>query len=139
MPVARMDHFAIRTAKLESTRDFYVDVIGLEDGKRPPFDFPGHWLYCGERAIVHLIGHVPGNAALEHAVGGKTDEELGGGTGSVDHIAFAAENVSDIIERMKARNISYRERDVPTLDLHQVFVEDPNGVTIELNFYDSGT
>ena len=92
MPLARMDHFAIRTAKLKSTRDFYIDVIGLTEGMRPPFKFPGHWLYCGEQPVVHLIGHDPGNAAIKHAAGERTDEQLEGSTGSVDHIAFRAED-----------------------------------------------
>jgi hypothetical protein len=36
--------------------------------------------------------------------------------------------------RLKAMNLPYRERTVPGLGLHQLFLEDPSGITIELNF-----
>jgi hypothetical protein len=37
-------------------------------------------------------------------------------------------------ERLGARGIPFRERRVPGMALDQIFLEDPNGVTIELNF-----
>jgi hypothetical protein len=30
--------------------------------------------------------------------------------------------------------VPYRERTVPGLGLHQLFIEDPSGITIELNY-----
>ena len=59
MALDRLDHYSIRTTDLDTTRNFYVEVLGLAEGYRPSFDFPGHWLYCGERAVVHLIGIDP--------------------------------------------------------------------------------
>ena len=38
MPLNTLHHCSIRTLKLQKTRDFYVDVLGMEDGKRPSFD-----------------------------------------------------------------------------------------------------
>lgn len=35
---------------------FYRNVLGLEEGRRPGFDFPGAWLYAGGRAVPHLAG-----------------------------------------------------------------------------------
>jgi catechol 2,3-dioxygenase-like lactoylglutathione lyase family enzyme len=61
MPIDRIDHYAIRTEKLEETRDFYVDIVGLKEGPRPKFGFAGHWLYCGYTALIHLI-HFARNA-----------------------------------------------------------------------------
>ena len=52
MPLTNIDHYAIRTSKLEETKAFY-EVLGLVDGKRPNFPFKGHWLYLGEVALVH--------------------------------------------------------------------------------------
>ena len=48
MPLTQLDHCSIRTALLEETRKFYVDVLGLTVGPRPDFPFPGVWLYRGE-------------------------------------------------------------------------------------------
>ena len=39
-----------------------------------------------------------------------------------------------MLERCRRSDVSFFERTVPTLGLHQVFIKDPNGVTIELNF-----
>lgn len=134
MAIDRLDHFSIRTTKMQETRDFFVDVLGLEDGKRPAFDFPGHWLYCGERAVIHLIGHDPDNKALAHAVGEKSAEELVG-SGSVDHVAFTISDAAGMAERFKKLNIPFKERDIADMNLKQIFVDDPNGVTIELNCF----
>ena len=39
-----------------------------------------------------------------------------------------------MLKRLKARDVGFRERAIPTMSLHQLFLEDPNGVTIELNY-----
>ena len=54
MTIRGIDHINIATTKLKETRDFYVDVLGLTEGERPPFDFEGHWLYAEGFPIVHM-------------------------------------------------------------------------------------
>lgn len=139
MPVERLDHYAIRTTDLEASRHFYTTVLGFQVGPRPPFDFPGLWIYAGEpvagsNGVVHLIGIDPTDAeGLDEYLGAK-DPASRVGTGAVDHIAFAATGLADMRRRCASLAIPTRERTVPALGLHQVFVEDPNGVTIELNY-----
>ena len=50
MPAVAFDHFNLRAGRdlVERLRDFYVDVVGLRVGARPPFDFHGYWLYIGD-------------------------------------------------------------------------------------------
>ena len=55
MPLGPLQHFTIEPSDLERTKDFYCDVLGLENGDRPPLDFPGYWLYSGGMATVHLL------------------------------------------------------------------------------------
>lgn len=134
MPLLRLAHYAIRTMKLAETRGFYVDVLDLRDGERPPFGFPGHWLYIGDRDVVHLVGVDPGSKeGLADYLGEKNADSLIG-TGSIDHVAFSATDLPGMLEKLKERNIPYRERTVPSLELHQVFLADPNSVTVELNY-----
>ena len=45
MSVGVLDHYNISTRKLPETIKFYEDVLGFTNGPRPPFDFPGAWLY----------------------------------------------------------------------------------------------
>jgi catechol 2,3-dioxygenase-like lactoylglutathione lyase family enzyme len=124
MALERLDHFTIRTspAALEATRAFYVEVLGLAAGARPPFTFPGYWLYCGDRPVVHLAGTL-----------GSPDERPDD-TGKLDHVAFQASGLGGMLAKLKALGIAYDQRTVPLLELHQVFLTDPNGLKIELNY-----
>jgi catechol 2,3-dioxygenase-like lactoylglutathione lyase family enzyme len=134
MPIQRLDHYSIRTTRLEDCRTFYVDIMGFEVGPRPPFKFPGLWLYNGGVAVVHIVGIDKNDPqGLVEYLGAKHLEDVEG-TGTIDHIAFVATGLSEMYARLKAHNTPYRERSVPNLGLHQIFLEDPNGVTIELNY-----
>ena len=135
MPLTNIDHYAIRTSKLEETKAFY-EVLGLVDGKRPNFPFKGHWLYLGEVALVHLISADPKKpGGLEEYLG----EAEGGknllGSGSVDHLAFRATDANALKQRLEDQNIAFTEREVPNMQLFQIFAKDPNNITIEINYY----
>ena len=56
MPLGVLQHFTIEPSDLERTKAFYCDVLGLENGDRPPLGFPGYWLYSGGVPTVHLLG-----------------------------------------------------------------------------------
>ena len=129
----RLDHYSIRTPRLEATRRFYADILGLTEGARPPFPFPGAWMYQGETAVVHIVGYDPDDLdGLKAYLGDKP--VVANGTGTIDHVAFTANDLPAMQARLTASGLPFREREVPSLKLHQVFVEDPNGVTLELNF-----
>ena len=130
MPLQNLNHFLVLTRDLEATRDFYVDILGLEDGYRPPFAFDGHWIYLGDRAVIHVaeLGDYLKRRNRTHDASGD------GTTGSIDHIAFEATGLKDMIARLEKHGIAASHRKVPNLDLHQVFVLDPNGIRIELNY-----
>lgn len=119
MAIERLDHYTIRTANLEATRRFYIEIVGLHAGPRPPFDFPGTWLYSGDVPVVHLV---------------RSDASSDAGSGAIDHVAFRATGLSEMRESFHARGIQFTERTVPMLNVRQVFVRDPNGIEIELNF-----
>ena len=119
-PLVRgLDHINIRTADLAGTRAFFVDVLGLEDGKRPAFPFPGAWLYAGGKDVVHLIEVA---AAL-----GPSDAS------SLDHFAFAISDFDEARRRVVATGLKFYELAVPGAPVRQIFVTDLNGVSIELN------
>lgn len=134
MPITRLDHFSIRTTDVEGTMDFFVRVLGMRSGDRPPFKFPGAWMYCGDKDVIHIIGIDPADkAGLVEYLGDREETTLTG-TGAIDHLAFMAEDIDSMRARLKAEGIASREREVPLLGMRQIFLEDPNGVTIELNF-----
>lgn len=138
MTITKLAHYAIRTTDLEASRRFYCDILGFREGFRPAFKFPGHWLYLGgdekEFGVVHLIG-IDRDApeGLVEYLGNKDEESLRG-SGAVDHIAFLASDLRAMRVTFDREGIAFRERTVPDLGLHQVFLEDPSGMTVELNF-----
>ena len=136
MPLKKLDHVSILTTKLEETREFYEFVMGMKVGERPSFPFPGHWLYLASEAVIHLVGIDAKNpdGLIEYL--GQFDIENLFGSGAVDHLAFLATNPDEYINKLKKLTIPYRERKVPNMNLFQIFVEDPNKITLELNYWD---
>jgi catechol 2,3-dioxygenase-like lactoylglutathione lyase family enzyme len=122
MSVGVLDHFNIRTRDLAATVRFYEDVLGLEKGPRPNFAFPGAWMYSEGRAVVHLVDISP------------TDEPQKPDSGVVHHVAFVSQGFRSMKTRLQAKGVVFEAREVPGGDLWQIFVTDPNGVMIELNY-----
>jgi catechol 2,3-dioxygenase-like lactoylglutathione lyase family enzyme len=128
MPALSLNHYTIRPRDLAATRDFYVDLLGLTVGDRPPLPFPGYWLYCDDVATVHLIGKREIETPIvDPAPGGPKTTRL-------DHIAFAAEGLAEMKQRLANRAIAYEERVLPRLGQTQLFFPDPDGIDVELNF-----
>ncbi|HEX7760025.1 MAG TPA: VOC family protein [Caulobacteraceae bacterium] len=136
MTVRKLAHYAVRARDLEASRRFYEELLQLRAGFRPPFAFPGVWLYLGddetELGVVHLIGD-GAPEALGDYLGVRTSEP-GIHTGDLDHIAFLADDWPAVRARCDATGAAYIERTVPAQGLRQVFLTDPSGVTVELNF-----
>jgi catechol 2,3-dioxygenase-like lactoylglutathione lyase family enzyme len=134
-----LNHFSIRTPDLEGTRHFYETVLGLTVGPRPPFAFPGLWMYAGDHqdyanAVVHIIGIDRTNPDGLTDYLGQRDSAVQKGTGVVDHVAFFSDGLAKVRQHLRDLGTVHRERSVPLLGLHQIFIDDPNGVVVELNF-----
>ena len=127
MEITGLDHYTLRVApsELQGLRSFYVDVLGLREGPRPDFDFPGHWLYAGALAAVHLAGNQPA---------GEPPVRADLPTGRFNHVALRASGLASTRGRLRALGIEWQEASVPGMPLHQVFLRDPAGVQIELSF-----
>ena len=134
MAIDRLDHYSIRTFNLAATEQFYTQVMGFEVGPRPEFPFPGIWLYMAGRAVVHVIGIDPNDTKGLHEYLGDKGIDGATGGGAIDHIAFVGQDYEGLKQQFAAKEIAFRERLVPSLNLAQLFLEDPSGVTIELNF-----
>jgi len=102
-------------------RDFYCDVIGLTEGFRPAFERFGFWLYIGDKDVLHII--TP-----------KKDDGRSAKKSSFDHIAFKTSNYVGVLEKLKSLNISFEEKLIPGMKAHQIFLRDPAGNRVELNF-----
>ncbi len=132
MSLNSLQHFLVRASDLNDTRAFYEGVLGLRDGDRPDFPFPGHWLYLGDVPVVHLV-----EEGFDKDFANYMGREVGGvrahdNTGAIDHIAFDAADLEGMRKRFADLGVDTHEQGID--ELHQIFIRDPNGITIELNF-----
>ena len=110
----------------------------MKDGYRPDFPFPGHWLYLNEddkAACIHLAMRKQGDGQ-DYYIGEKNNVKSG--SGAIDHVAFNCEDIDSMKEMFDNKSIEYTHRKVPGFPLEQLFVDDPDGVKVELNFPTKG-
>jgi catechol 2,3-dioxygenase-like lactoylglutathione lyase family enzyme len=137
MTVTGMEHVLVLSEDIDSTRDFYASVVGLEVGDRPPLEFPGYWLYAGAVPCVHIADR---GSYLAHAASlGLTVADGPRGAGPVDHIAFTASDHDAVSARLERAGVDAVRNSVPGAGLRQFFIEDPNGVRVEINVKSSPT
>lgn len=116
--IVGLDHVNIQTTDLAQTVRFYQDVLGLQSGPRPPSRRPGAWLYAGDQPVVHLV----------------EVSQLPEGQGVLDHFAFLTENYSAVRQSLVDRGIDFGETHLPDWSIRQIFLHDPNGIRLELQF-----
>ncbi len=123
--MAALDHLLVLTDDIDATRDFWCEALALEVGERPPLEFPGYWLYGGGGACVHVA---------ERAAYEAHSERIGiaAAPGPVEHVAFDADDYDGVVARIERGGIDAARNAVPGV-MRQLFVEDPNGVKIEIN------
>ena len=122
MSVGKLDHYNVSTRKLQETVQFYETVLGLSNGARPPFNFPGAWLYSEGHPVLHLNDISP------------TDKQQRPDSGVIDHVAFGSRGFEAMKQHLASKGVPFRINQVPNSRRWQIFLDDPNHVLIELNF-----
>ena len=124
MATLGLDHYNIRAPSplLEELRDFYLATLGLRVGPRPRCRTHGYWLYAGEQAVLHLSGTRP------------DERREVGVTPTFDHVAFRCSDAATMRATLDAAGIAYTVDDSPERAQRQIFLRDPAGNGIELNF-----
>ncbi|HTR06880.1 MAG TPA: VOC family protein [Paraburkholderia sp.] len=117
-----LDHVTLVTPDLEATCRFFRDIVGLEDGPRPPFRVDGHWLYAHGRPVIHLIdATVPAQPAALVAP-------------RIDHVAFRVAPGDEwraLVQRLAAHRMPYQFAEVPASAQRQLFVALAQGIVVE--------
>lgn len=134
MPLSHIEHYLVLADDMDATRDWYCKVLGMELGPHPDFNFPVHWLYLGGVDVVHIGRSARGATDNQHKYLGRLAQDTGSGTGALDHIAFRASGLRAMIEHLRAQGVAFTQRRASNQALYQLFLYDPNGIKIELNF-----
>ncbi len=119
MPLLAFDHVNVRTAQLDAMVKWYGDVLGMHPGPRPPFSFPGAWLYLGDQALVHLVGQTEPPAG--------TDPRL-------EHFAIRATGMEAFLAHLETLRVASEIAEVPDFGVLQVNIHDPDGNHIHIDF-----
>ncbi len=139
----KLEHYNLMTARLRETVEFYTAVLGLYEGFYPTELGPGAWLYDStDTPVVHMQEVVAENFP---EITAKTRARLGDmraplvldqlyGTATIDHVAFACEDLDGFRERLRRLEIPFKESGVASAAVRQIFLRDPNGIILELNF-----
>jgi catechol 2,3-dioxygenase-like lactoylglutathione lyase family enzyme len=123
MTIQSIDHFNITAPQplLDRVRDFYIQILGFQEGFRPNFPISGYWLYLGQKAMIHLVEPVDGHQAVQQ-------------NGCLDHISFLCDDIDEMTNTLKNNNISFKKFTVPDINACQLVFNDPTGFKIELLF-----
>ena len=133
MPLTELNHYFVRANNVQATRDFYCRALDLVEMPRPDFPFPGYWLGREGKILgAHRASTGVPNAELYYR--GTPKDAVVSNSGVVDHIAFVATEPETFRRRFEDMKCDYWARALPDFDLFQMFVRDPDGLTIELNF-----
>ena len=125
--VENIDHVNVESDDIERSAQFYREVIGLKEGPRPDFDRPGYWMYAGNKPIVHIIRTHPENNML-----------TGSKDASISHFAIQVKDYEATLTHLKSYNIPFNTNNVDDTEIRQIFLEDPEGVLIELIYLPHG-
>jgi catechol 2,3-dioxygenase-like lactoylglutathione lyase family enzyme len=114
----RFDHINLHARDSAPLKTLFGDVMGLRPGYRPPFPFPGDWLYRDDQAWLHLVTAPPEQGAAVRFA----------------HIAFRTdEPAAALLDRVRSAGLEHEVAVVPEDNCVQIFVRLPGGLVIELD------
>lgn len=122
--VVGLDHVTIRTRDLEASREFFINVLDLQDGPRPAAiqRIPGCWMYAGDLPLVHLIGST-----------GPADSHP---SEAIDHVGIRLRDHDTFKRRLDQLGIRHSGMHLPEVNERRLFFHAPGGVLLEAVFDD---
>src|SRR3954462_3092620 len=134
MPLSHIEHFLVASDDIDATRDWYARVLGMKAGPHPDFGFPVHWMYLDNIDIVHIGPSAKQAGEIQKKYLGRTSQNSQEGTGALDHIAFRATGLRQMLVHLRKEKVHFTQRRANGQALFQLFLFDPNGIKIELNY-----
>ncbi|MEK5443031.1 MULTISPECIES: VOC family protein [unclassified Fredinandcohnia] len=117
-----LHHVSLTVTNLEKAKDFYSNILCLNEIERPNFDFPGAWYEIGNQQL-HLI-YLPESQTI------RKDKSISSREG---HFALRVENYYDTLNWLSINNVTVLEKPDSVSGFAQIFCADPDGNLIELN------
>lgn len=122
-------HFSAPLDALLEVKAFYSQLLDLQEGPRPAFKNPGFWLYAGNHPLIHMSD------------AGASCRSTDASATTIGHVAFACSDIAAMQAKLVAMQIPFERKTVPALASDppntqqiQLFLTDPLGNKVELNF-----
>ena len=115
-----LDHVTLRSSDFDRCERFYCGLLGMRVGPRPAFAVPGRWFYVGDKAVLHVL---PAQS------GGDTSARC-----TIDHFAIRATGLTEYQQRLASFDQAYDLKRQPGSGDWQMFMADPDGAIVELDF-----
>ncbi|MET0241780.1 MAG: VOC family protein [Sphingobium sp.] len=125
MSVQSLDHVNIRVKDVEATAAFFTDILGM---RRSP-ERSGWMLDAGGHPAIHL-----GSADMPYPSDHWRPFEGREDSGAVHHVALSCTGFADVLARVKANGLRHDINEITAASMRQLFVAEPGGVLLELNF-----
>ena len=117
----RIHHVSLAVRDLARARQFYTEVLQLQEIERPPFNSKGIWYAIGSQQL-HLLEHPKGEAL-------RTS-----GIDTVDgHFAVWVKSFKDTAAYLDNAGIAYEARPNSVAGFTQIYVLDPDHNIIEFD------
>jgi len=113
MPLSHIEHLLVAADDIDATRDWYARVLGMRSGPHPDFGFPVHWMYLGDVDIVHIGPSAKMAGENQKKYLGRTSQGGVAGTGAIDHIAFRATGLRQMLAHLKSEQVPFSQRRAP--------------------------
>lgn len=133
MALQYLEHYLVQASDIGKTVDWYERVLQLRRGPTPDFGFPVQWMYIGEKDVLHIT-HGGAKASNNRKAYLGQQSQAANGTGVIDHVAFRSSGLPEMLDHLRRTGVEFKERQVDDQGLYQLFLFDPNGVKVELNF-----
>lgn len=124
MAILALDHVNLRVHDLEATARFFVDVLGMTRSEER-----ASWILDeGGRPVIHL-----GSAETPYPSDAWRPFVARQDGGAVHHVALSCTGYDAMVARIEAHGVHYDVNEIEGI-LRQLFVAEPGGVLLELNF-----
>ena len=119
--VSELNHVNIESTDKDRSANFYNNIVRVISGERPNFDRPGYRMCKDNVPIIHIISPLRENKLL-----------AGSKHAAISHFALRIKGFEAMREHLTDLSISYTETSVPSSNRPQFFINDPDGVVVEL-------
>jgi catechol 2,3-dioxygenase-like lactoylglutathione lyase family enzyme len=117
--MARLDHIHLHVVDGPRMVRFLETVLEAKEGFRPPFEFPGHWVYVDDKPAIHISIVAPHENPPRGIIG---------------HVAFGVYDYEATKARIESTGYPWRLAGIPDTDIGQFFVDGPEGLLLEVQY-----